>query len=52
MQANTFYNSEKCSTAKAVRKKCSDTDLVIAEDVTGYHSILLVHEAKTYLPKD
>ena len=50
--ANTFYHSEDYQAAKAVRDKCSDTDLVIAEDVTGYHSILLVHEAKTYSPKD
>ena len=31
--ANTFYYSEEYQAAKAVREKCSDTDLMIAEGV-------------------
>ena len=32
--ANTFYYSEEYQAAKAVREKCSDTDLMIAEGVS------------------
>ena len=31
--ANTFYYSKEYQAAKAVREKCSDTDLMIAEGV-------------------
>ena len=31
--ANTFYHSKEYQAAKAVREKCSDTDLMIAEGV-------------------
>ena len=31
--ANTFYHSKEYQAAKAVREKCADTDLMIAEGV-------------------
>ena len=33
--ANTFCHSEAYQAAKAVREECSDTDLMIAEGVSG-----------------
>ena len=33
--ANTFYRSKEYQAAKTIREECSDTDLMIAEGVSG-----------------